>query len=158
MLFFVVLFRLGEEHDTVPVVGVVGLNRAAGGFYSEARSIYTVIVDEDVGYSLSAALRELLVVSGRAGVLISITANYDRGAGVGFKVFSYVVYVDHFLRRYVGRIDLEAYGGEQRSVDYSSSCFGHYHFGAGELSFGCGAGCLGSSQSVAEVVDLIVER
>lgn len=47
--------RLCEDHDTVPVVGVVNLGVAAGGFKHEARRVNTVVTYEDVSYSLGAA-------------------------------------------------------------------------------------------------------
>lgn len=50
------LFGNGEDHDAVPVVGVVNLSVAAGCFEHETGGIDAVVTYEDVGNSLGATL------------------------------------------------------------------------------------------------------
>ena len=148
-------FGSGEDYDAVPVVGGIYLGVRTFGLEDESVGRDAVVAGEDVGHSLGATLREFHVVGRCTGVLVGIAAYYNLGVGVGLEIFGDVVYVDHFLRRYVGRIDLEAYGGEESgrsALDFH--CFGY--LGAGELGLGgCKSGRC-SGECAAQVVDLSV--
>ena len=144
---------LREDYDAVPVVGVVNLGVAALGLDDDA-VLGDAVAFEGCCHVVGALLRELHVVVGCAGVLVSIAGYDDLLVGVGLHPLCHVVYVDHFLVGDLGRIDGEAYGGHQRGVVGTFHCL---CLGAGELCLGGCELATASCELAAEVVDLTVK-
>ena len=144
---------MGEDYDTVPVVGAVGLDIRAVVFDGEAVAGDAVSVDQCVADGFGAALREGHVVFRSTGVAVGVTDDCDFFFGVGLHPFGHVVDVNLFGRHDFVAVDGEAYSSHERSVH---AVFLNGSFGAWELGIevvDCG---VGGEELAAEVVYLVV--